>query len=151
MTADTRRRERLDVGLYRRTTASGETRFDVVIWQGGRQGWRALPRGTSKREARKAALRARAAASTGTAQLGSTLRLSALVDEYLEHAEARTAIVGNGRLSGRTVDLYRQRLRDYVTPAIGRRKLSELSKGDVLRVLTAATRPGSASGRRMAS
>ena len=132
---DTRRRERIDVGLYRRTTAAGDTRYDVVAWQGGRQQVRALPRGTSEREARKAALRARAAASTGTAPMGSAMRLEALVDEYLEHAEARTRIVGNGRMSDRTVVLYRQRLRDYVTPAIGRRKLSELGKGDVLRVV----------------
>ena len=128
MPADTRRRERLDVGLYVRTTAAGDTRYDVAVWQGGRQQVRALPRGTSEREARKAALRARAAASMGTGPMGSAMRLEALVDEYLEHAEARTRVVGNGRLSDRTVVLYRQRLRDYVTPAIGRRKLSELGK-----------------------
>lgn len=46
---DTRRRERLDVGLYRRTTAAGDTRYDVAVWQGGRQQVRALPSGTSER------------------------------------------------------------------------------------------------------
>lgn len=135
MRADTRRRERLDIGLYRRTTAAGDTRYDVVVWQGGRQGWRALPRGTSEREARKAALRARAAASTGTAPLASGARFEALADEYLEHAKSRTKIVGKGRMSETTVQTYTTRLRDYVTPTIGRRKLSELGKGDVLRVL----------------
>jgi integrase/recombinase XerD len=133
--ADTRRRKRLDVGLYRRTTAAGDARFDVVVNQGGRQGWRALPRGTSEREARKAALRARAAASSGTAAMSSAMRLEALVAEYLEYAEARTRIVGKGRMSATTVQTYRTRLRDYVTSTIGRRKLSELGKGDVLRVV----------------
>ena len=121
MATDTRRRERLDVGLYVRTTAAGDRRFDVIVNQGGRQQVRALPRSTSEREARKAALRARAAATTGSAMVGSATRLSTVVDEYLEHAEGRTRVVGNGRLSDRTVVLYRQRLRDYVTPAIGRR------------------------------
>jgi len=132
---DTRRRERLDTGLYRRVTTNGETRYDVIVWQGGRQQVKALPRGTSERDARKVSLRARAAASTGTALLSTARRFSLVVDEYLEHAEARTRIVGKGRLSDRTVDTYRERLRDYVTPVIGRRKLSELGKGDVLRVL----------------
>jgi integrase len=132
---DSRRRERLDVGLYVRTTSRGEKRYDVAVWQGGRQQIRALPRGTSEREARKATLRARAAASTGTAPMGSAIRLEAVIDEYLEHAEGRTKIVGKGRISETTVRTYRTRLRDYVRPAIGRRKLSELGKGDVLRVV----------------
>jgi len=132
---DSRRRERLDIGLYRRTTAAGDTRYDVVVWQGGRQQVRALPSGTSEREARKAALRARAAASMGTAPLAAATRLEAVAAEYLEHAETRTRIVGKGRMSETTVATYRTRLRDYVTPTIGRRKLSELGKGDVLRVL----------------
>ena len=38
-------------------------------------------------------------------------------------------------MSETTVQTYRTRLRDFVTPAIGRRKLSELGKGDVLRVV----------------
>jgi integrase len=132
---DSRRRERLDTGLYRRVTTSGETRYDVVVWQGGHQQVRALPRGTSEREARKAALRARAAASWGNAPIASALRLEVVVDEYLKVAEGRTRIVGKGRLSERTVETYRARLRDYVTPAIGRRKLSDLGKWDVLAVL----------------
>lgn len=66
MPTDTRRRERLDVGPYRRTTAAGDTQ---------------------------------------------------------------------GRMSATTVLTYRKRLRDYATPAIGRRKLSELGKGDVLRIV----------------
>ncbi|MBA2425007.1 MAG: site-specific integrase [Actinobacteria bacterium] len=135
MPTDTRHRERLDTGLYRRTTGTGDTRYDVVVWQGGRQQVRALPRGTSEREARKAALRARAAASTGTAPLALAHRLEAVVAEYLEQAENRTRIVGKGRMSETTVGTYRTRLRDYVTPTIGRRKLSELGKADVLRVL----------------
>ena len=132
---DSRRRERIDVGLYRRTTAVGETRYDVAVWQGGRQQVRALPRGTSEREARKAALRARAAATTGAAPIATALRLEDVASEYLQHAEARTRIVGKGRMSETTVRTYTTRLRDYVTPPIGRRKLSELGKGDVLRVV----------------
>lgn len=118
---DTRRRERLDVGLYRRTTAAGDIRYDVAVWQGGRQQVRALPCGTSEHEARKAALRARAAASTGTGPLAAALRFETLAAEYLEHAESRTRIVGNGRMSETTVQTYRTRLRDYVEPVIGRR------------------------------
>ncbi|CAN5151397.1 site-specific integrase [soil metagenome] len=132
---DTRRRERLDTGLYRRVTTNGETRYDVIVWQGGRQQVKALPRGTSERDARKVSLRARAAASMGTAPLAAATRLEAVAAEYLEHAETRTRIVGKGRMSETTVATYRTRLRDYVTPTIGRRKLSELGKGDVLRVL----------------
>lgn len=133
---DTRRRERLDTGLYVRTTGAGDTRYDVAVWQAGRQQVRALPAGTSEREARKASLRARAAATTGSAMLGAPMRFETLVVEYLEHAEARTRIVGKGRISETTVRTYTTRLRDYVTPVIGRRKLSELGKGDVLRVGT---------------
>jgi integrase len=135
MPADTRRRERLDTGLYRRTTAAGETRYDVVVWQAGRQRVKALPAGTSEREARKAALRARAAATVGTAPIAPGRRLEHVAVEYLEHAQARTRIVGRGRLSETTLETYRTRLRDYVLPVVGRRKLSELGKADVLRVL----------------
>ncbi len=67
--------------------------------------------------------------------MASALRLEMLVAEYLEHAEGRTTIVGKGRMCETTVQTYRTRLRDYVTPTIGRRKLSELGKADVLRVV----------------
>jgi integrase len=40
------------------------------------------------------------------------------------------------------VATYRSRLRDYVTPALGRRKLSQLGKGDVLRVVDACHAAG---------
>ena len=132
---DSRHRERLDTGLYRRVTASGETRYDVATWHGGKQAVRALPRGTSEKDARRAALRARLAAADGIAPLASATRLEDLIAEYLSDAEARTRIVGKGRMSETTVQTYTTRLRDYVTPTIGRRKLSDLGKGDVLRVV----------------
>lgn len=121
---DTRRRERLDVGLYRRITAAGETRYDVVVWQGGKQQVQAQPRGTTEKQARQAALRARAAAGDGTAPLATALRFGSVAEQYLDHAEGRTRIVGKGRMSTQTVATYRSRLRDYVTPALGRRALA---------------------------
>jgi integrase len=139
---DSRRRERLDTGLYRRTTAAGEVRFDVAVWRGGRQQVQALPKGTTEAQARKAALRARAAASEGTAPLALARRFDAVAREYLDHAEARTRIVGKGRMSPTTVWTYRTRLRDYVLPTLGPRKLSQLGKGDVLRVLDACHEAG---------
>ncbi|MGH3143526.1 MAG: phage integrase central domain-containing protein [Gaiellales bacterium] len=107
----------------------------MAVWQGGRQMVRALPRGTTEKQARQEALRARAAAGDGRAPMSSALRFAAVATEYLEHAEARTRIVGRGRMADTTLRTYRTRLRDYVTPVLGRRKLSELGKGDVLRVL----------------
>lgn len=133
--ADTRRRVRVDTGLYRRLTARGEARYDVVVWQGGRQHVRALPAGTSEREARKAALRARAAATSGRAGLSSSRRFSEVAEEYLAHAQARTRLVGRARMAETTYVLYRSRLRDYVLPIVGQRKLADLDRRDVLRVL----------------
>jgi integrase len=132
---DTRRRVRVDTGLYRRRTAQGEIRYDVVCWQGGRQVVRTLPAGTSEREARKAALRARAAATSGRAAVSSPRRFAEVADEYLAHAQARTRLVGRARMSETTVELYRSRLRDYVLPVVGARKLADLDRRDVLRVL----------------
>jgi integrase len=139
---DTRRRERLDVGLYRRVTKAGETRYDVAVWRGGRQQLGALRKGTTEAQARKAALRARAAASEGSAPLATAMRFSDLAAEYLVHAEARTKIVGKGRMSATTVQTYRSRLAMYVAPTLGRRKLSQLGRGDVLRVLDACHAEG---------
>jgi integrase len=132
---DTRRRERIDTGLYRRVTAEGVTRYDVAIWQHGRQQVRALPAGTSEAQARKQALKARVAANDRQAPIAAAVRFDNVVRDYLDHAEARTRITGKGRMSPTTVQTYRTRLRDYVTPVIGRRKLSELGKADMLRVV----------------
>lgn len=134
---DTRRRERIDTGLYRRTTKTGDVRYDVVVWQGGKQQVQAQPRGTTEKQARQAALRARAAAGDGTAPLATAVRFGAVAADYLAHAEAQTKIVGKGRMSPATVQTYRSRLRDYVLPALERRKLSQLGAGDVLRVVDA--------------
>src|SRR5262249_11421035 len=104
---DSRRREQVDTGLYRRITKSGHVRYDVVTWQSGRQQVRALPPGTTEPQARKAALQARALAADGKAPVASALRLRDVVDEYLVHAEARTLIAGKGRMSETTLDTYR--------------------------------------------
>ncbi len=132
---NTRRRTRLDTGLYRRVTSTGETRYDVAVWQGGRQTLRALPPGTTERQARAEALKARATVANGGAPLGSAVRLDTVVNEYLDAAEHRTQITGKGKMSETTVTTYRTRLRDYVRPTIGNRKLSQLGRADVLKVV----------------
>lgn len=130
-----RRREKVGRGLYRRVTASGETRFDLVVYQGGKQAFQALPRGTTEAQARKAALKARAQAVDGAFPMASGLRFSQLVDDYLADAERRTRIDGKGRMSETTVRTYRSRLSDYVVPVVGSRKLAQLSTRDVLAVV----------------
>lgn len=132
---DTRRRRRIDVGLYERVTAAGEIRYDVIVWQGGKQQVQAQPRGTTEKRARQAALRARAAAGDGAAPLATAVRLGKVIDDYLIHAEARTRILGKGRMSPTTLATYRSRLEEYVRPPLGQRKLSQLGAGDVLRVV----------------
>ncbi len=62
--------------------------------------------------------------------------LDELAGEWLEHLEARVGIRdGRRRYSQRTVDLYRQRLRDHVLDRLGGRPVDEITADDVRRLV----------------
>jgi integrase len=73
--------------------------------------------------------------------------LDELAGEWLEHLEARVGIRDERRsYSQRTVDLYRQRLRDHILERLGRVPVDELTADDVRQLVDRLTRQGLAPG-----
>ena len=73
--------------------------------------------------------------------------LDEVADEWLDHLQARVGIRDQRRrYSQRTVDLYRQRLRDHVVDRLGSRRVDELTADDARRLVDRLSRKGLAPG-----
>jgi len=61
-----------------------------------------------------------------------TITVAGLVEEFLAHLDTRVGSIDpKHRMAPRTKALYEQRLTDHVVPALGRRKLADLSTADL--------------------
>jgi integrase len=69
----------------------------------------------------------------------SRLTLSEVANEYFEIMEA---LVATGERSQRTLDLYRQRYKKHIEPALGRRRVEEIRSAEVGRIFADQRREG---------
>jgi integrase len=134
-------------GLWRRTLADGSTVFEARLRIDKRDRLLVLE-AITKTDAIRELDGLRADRNRGEQRHPSlALSLDELADEWLEHLEARVGIRDERRrYSQRTVDLYRQRLRDHVLDRLGRRRVDELTADDVRQLVERLTRQGLAPG-----
>ena len=123
-------------GLWQRTRADGSTVFEARLRADGREKRVALE-ATTKTDAVRELEALRVDLDRGERRHRSLApTLDDLAVEWLEHLEARVGISdGRRRYSQRTVDLYRQRLRDHVLDRLGGRRVDELTADDVGRLV----------------
>jgi integrase len=134
-------------GLWVRRLADGSEVFDARLRLDGRER-RVTLEATTKTDAIREleALRVdRDRGETRHRSLAPTIEeLSA---EWLDHLQARVGIRdGRRRYSQRTVNLYRQRLRDHVLDGLGSRRVDELTVEDVRRLVDRVSGKGLAPG-----
>jgi integrase len=135
MSSASSRKTKVEAGLWRRETASGP-RFDVVLWVDGKLTSQTLPSGTSEMEARRAVAKQRAARDSGDRQAVSSRRtFREVAEERLHYAEQ------SGELKPPTIEKYRDGLA-HALPVIGTRKLRDLSRRDLIRVVEQARKEG---------
>jgi integrase len=134
-------------GLWTRVLADGSVVYEARIRVDGRERQLALEADT-KTDAMRELEALRVDRDRGERRPGSLApTLDELADEWLELLEARVGIRDERRrYSRRTVDLYRQRLRDHVLDRLGGRRVDELTAEDVRRLVDRLTRRGLAPG-----
>ena len=123
-------------GLWQRKLADRSTVFEARLRTDGREKRVALE-ATTKTDAVRELEALRVDLDRGERRHRSLApTLDELAVEWLEHLEARVGIGdGRRRYSQRTVDLYRQRLRDHVLDWLGGRRADELTTDDVRRLV----------------
>lgn len=136
-------------GLYERTLADGATVYDAALRLGGKVRRHRLEAAT-KTDAIVELRALQVDYSRGETHRSAGLTVNDLAADWLTHLTAR---IGHRdprrRYSKRTVDLYRQRLDQYVLPEIGSRPVADVTLADVRRLvdrLGAARRHSSKSG-----
>jgi integrase len=134
-------------GLWQRRLADGSTVFEARLRLDGRDRTVRLE-AITKTDALHELEALRVDRERGERRHRSlTPTLDELAAEWLEHLEARIGIRDERRrYSERTVELYRQRLRDHVLDRLGRRHTDELTADDVRRLVDRLTRRGLAPG-----
>jgi integrase len=130
-------RIRLEPGIYERTKADGSRVLELYVKVNGHPRRRVLPAGTSRAQARKAKTKLLTERDERRSPLATRdhHRLNEATALAVADMRRRTKLSGKGRMSERTVESHEQRLRDHVLPALGTRKLSTLTKRDVLRLI----------------
>lgn len=131
------RRERVEPGIYKKYRGDDGWVYELYVKVNGRPRRRALPEGMSLAQARRALTKLRAERDAGTSPLGTRddPRLAEASTLAIASLRLRTKLTGKGRISEATVESHEQRLRDHIHPALGRRKLSTLTKRDVLQLI----------------
>jgi integrase len=130
-------RIRLEPGIYERRKADGSRVIELYVKVNGHPRRRVLPAGTSRAQARKARTNLMTERDERRSPLATREdpRLNEATTLAVAGMRRRTKLNGKGRMSERTVESHEQRLRDHVLPALGTRKLSTLTKRDVLRLI----------------
>ncbi len=124
-------------GLYERDRADGTTVYEVALRLGGRVRRHTLDACTKTDAiAELRALQVDYERGQQQRSPSAALTVADVVPDWLAALDAR---VGHRdprrRFSARTVDLYRQRARDYIVPELGHRTLSDLTAVDVRRLI----------------
>src|SRR5438105_2429351 len=114
-------RERVERSIYKRTTKTGETRYEVAfVDSDGRQRWRTVEKLQEARDLRAELV---AKVNRGERVAPSKLTFAAFSDEWLVRQETQ--------LRPKTHDLYSAYLRLHLTPRLGRRRLQSITVDDV--------------------
>jgi integrase len=125
-------RVRVERGIYKRSTRSGETRYEIAfVDSDGRQRWRTVDR---LQEARKLRAKLVAKVDSGERVAPSRATLAEWAAEWLADQEPR--------LRPRTLEHYASSLRLHVLPRLGRRRLTEVTVDDVARLVAELQRGG---------
>jgi integrase len=103
--------------VYVRHLADGTEKFEFVVGIDGRQ-HRQVLKATTATDAVREADRLRVIAAESGVQDG-TVRLSVLVERFLDESRSGQYETARGPLASTTLDLYAQRLRSHVLPALG--------------------------------
>jgi len=127
----------IEPGIYERTRSDGSRVYELYVKVNGSPRRRTLPKGTALQQARKALTKLRAERDAGHSPLGTRddPRLVEASEVAIAALRRRTKLTGKGRISEATVESHEQRLRDHVHPTLGRRRLSSLTKVDILRLI----------------
>jgi integrase len=140
------RRRRLEYGIYERERSDGTRVLELLLKVNSKLRKRTLPVGTTLAQARKARTKLAAERDAGRSLLGvrDDPRLTEASELAMQAMWQRTNLTGKGKVSERTVEGHEQRLRDYVHPLLGHRKLSTIRKADVLGLIAAVRAEGRA-------
>lgn len=136
-------------GLWQRQLADGSTVYDTRLRIDGRER-RVTLDATTKTDAIRELEALRVDRDRGEARHD---RLSPTVDdvaaELIAHMQARVGVADRRRSYAQgTVDLYRQRLSDYVSPHLGHRRISDVSADDLRRLIDMLARTPLAATKR---
>jgi integrase len=134
-------------GLHERTLADGSTVYEARLRISGRD-VKAVLRATTKTEAIREVEALRVDRERGAlVGYGPTPTVDEVWPDLIEHMRARVGIADKRRRYAQgTVDLYEQRLRDHVSPVLGKRRVAEVTTDDLRRLVDALTRKGLAPG-----
>jgi integrase len=128
--------------LYVRTLADGTTVYDAQARMGGKVRRRRLAAST-KTDAIRELEAWRVDADRGDVRARGGVTVADLAADWTEHLTAR---IGHRdarqRRSARTVDLYRQRLGQWIVPELGSRQLADVTLPDVRRFVDKLNRAG---------
>ena len=125
-------------GLYWRKTKSGLVPTIMLRIDGELRTHR-LPAGTSKTAALKELRRLKTDRDGGQVAIPRSIRMRQVAEAAFHSMDGKVAA---GKMSARTVSLYRQRWDTHLGDRIGRRKLSEITKAAVLRLSADLQRDG---------
>lgn len=123
-------------GIYERTNAQGERALEFDYYdETGRRRWQLLPSGTTLKQAQATREKYRVQRREGTRF--APAHVPTLGEAWTTwHADASVS------LRPRTVDNYRLAFTKRLVPRLGRRKVSEIDKADVLRLVRDLQRHG---------
>jgi integrase len=114
-------RQRIERGIYKRTTRDGQPRYEVAYLDSdGRQRWRTVARLQEARELRATLV---AKVKSGERVVPSRAPLAEYTATWLDKQEPR--------LRPKTFDLYESYLRLYILPRLGKRRLQSITVEDV--------------------
>jgi integrase len=130
-------------GLHERKLADGSTVYEARLRIDGNDKWIVLDAST-KTDAIHELEGLRVDRKRGEIRHD---RLTPTVDEVaadlISYMRARIGIADRRRrYAGSTVDLYEQRLRDHVSPALGRKRVGDVTSDDLRRLVDGLTRKG---------
>src|SRR5215213_7130110 len=129
-------------GLFERTLASGATVYEASMRLSGSMRRHRLDAAT-KTDALRELREWQVDIERGYPRVGGGLTVSDLAADWIAHLTAR---VGHRdprqRRSARTVDLYRQRLEQWIVPALGSRHVGDVALADVRRLVDRLNRAG---------
>src|SRR2546421_11401728 len=119
-------RTRIERGIYRQKNGT----YGIYLIVGGKPRFKTV--GRKLAEARRQRDLLSAQAQQGTLLTHSRLTFAELAAQWLQHFEA---LVASGERAERTLEHYRYHLDGHLLPALGQRRLQEISTDDCARLI----------------